>query len=777
MTDSTQLDTAAIAQERVDRIVVERLQAVPILPRLLALPCIQGVGAAIFAGSAEWWMFAVTIPFYLGAVYAAWASQQVYRRNPRRYSIEGWRLNYLATSLPQSLGSGLLGGFFAALPGNNEHVLWGFVLCLVFGWTPSRALDGRTYALAGLALLLPMAIGLAIYHPTRPGLGLAASLMGFWLIINLFARVERQRARQQIARDLAAGDLRQTLDRAHQNVAFAESTMRTMLDNMSDGAMLYEGDGRWIYQNKAMAELHQMPDELLRTVPTFAEIVRWRAHRGDYGPLDQLPGGLEGWIASRVARFNTPGQPPERRRTVTGRTVEVTYRPLPGGRVLTVHRDLTDIDQHQQRLVAAQEESEGTRNTMQAVLDNMGDGAALYAEDGTMLFHNAAFRRLLALDREMLTGRPNVRDIVRYQMQRGDFPETPDFEAEVTRRTDIVTRGDGVPFVRKDRRGLTLDVTSHRLPDGRRLVTYRDITALVKSQEEATRATTRLEDAIAALSSPFAIYDADDRLAVFNKAYAAYFGRPELVQIGRTHEELVRAHAAAGAMHPGFRDRADEWIAAVLAVHKDTPSERDVVMGDGTWQRVSKFATREGGKVTLVTDLTELKQREQEAQRSRRTLQTVLNEMPDAVMVYDENGKQLFANDTMKRFHNFTDEDMKRLPDAWAILDFQIDRGDFGPVDELQRQEIVLARRKMFETGSNGWMLLKRGEKTLQFMLTVLANGWRLVVHRNVTELENARQAAEEARNETARERERLEDAIRALPSGFSIHDLSLIHI
>ena len=31
----------------------------------------------------------------------------------------------------------------------------------------------------------------------------------------------------------------------------------------------------------------------------------------------------------------------------------------------------------------AQSESEGTRNTMQAVLDNMGDGAALYAEDGT----------------------------------------------------------------------------------------------------------------------------------------------------------------------------------------------------------------------------------------------------------------------------------------------------------------------------------------------------------------------------------------------------------
>jgi PAS domain-containing protein len=437
-----------------------------------------------------------------------------------------------------------------------------------------------------------------------------------------------------------------------------------------------------------------------------------------------------------------------------------------------VHRDVTDIDRQQQRLVEAQEESETTRLTMQAVLDNMGDGAALYGEDGTMLFHNAAFRRLLDLDLGVLAGRPNVRDIVRFQMQRGDFAAAPDFEAEAARRTDIVTRGDGV---RKGRNGLTLEVTSHRLPDGRRLATYRDITALVKSQEEATRATTRLEDAIAALSSPFAIYDAEDKLAVFNDSYAKYYaqymGRSDFVQIGRTHEEIVRDLAGAGAVHHGFAGRSDQWIAALLAVHRDRPSERDVPMADGTWQRIGKYSTREGGTVTLITDLTELKKREQEAVRSRRTLQTVLNEMPDAVMVYDENGKWLFVNDTMKRFHNFTDEDMHRLPDAWAILDFQIDRGDFGTVDELQRQEIVLARRKMFETGSNGWMLLKRGDKTLQFALTVLANGWRLVVHRNVTELENARQAAEEARHETARERERMEDAIRAMPSGFSIHD------
>ena len=252
--------------------------------------------------------------------------------------------------------------------------------------------------------------------------------------------------RLEIARDLAAADLSTSLDKAHRDVAFAEDTMRTVLDNMSDGALLYEGDGRWLYQNKAMAELHDMPDALLEKLPTFANIIRYRAKRGDYGPIEALPGGLEGWIASRVARFTVPGQPAERRRTVTGRTVEVTYRPLPGGRVLTIHRDLTDIVEQERRLVSAQSESEGTRNTMQAVLDNMGDGAALYAEDGTLLFHNAAFRRLLDLDEAMLDARPNVRDLVRFQVGRGDFAVNPTFEAAARESTtNVIVAGDGKP--------------------------------------------------------------------------------------------------------------------------------------------------------------------------------------------------------------------------------------------------------------------------------------------------------------------------------------------
>ena len=607
-----QLDIAGIDPKRIEHVVTHRLVEIPTLPKVLALPIFGAAAAALYAGLAPLWMFLVPAAIYVVSVWGSWQVQVVYRRDPTAVSLAGWRWLYTVTAVPTSFANGLMGGFFATLPGEEERALWALALCLIVGGTPSRGLDGRTYTLSAASLVLPMAGVLVLGDGSRHALGLAAIMLGFVVIISLFAHIERKRTRAEIARDLAAHDLSKSLDDAHRDVAFAEETMRTMLDNMSDGALLYEGDGRWVYQNKAMARLHDMPDEVLKGLPTFKDIIRHRALRGDYGPLETLPGGLEGWIASRAARFNLPGQPAERRRTITGRTVEVTYRPLPGGRVLTVHRDLTDIVEQESRLTQAQSEQERTRSTMRSVLDNMGDGAALYAPDGGLLFHNAAFGRLLDLDATTIATTINLADIARFQLARGDFGPIADIEAELARRMAIIENGDVAPFVRTGRNGLTLEITSHQLNDGRLLVTYRDIT--------------------------------------------------------------------------------------------------------------------------------ELKTHEQELERSRSTLQTVLDEMPDALLVYDADGKWLFFNEATLKFLNLDRATLQRLPDAWSILDYQIERGDFGEMDAAQRAEFVDARKQIFASGTEGWMLLKRREHMLHFRLTVLGNGWRLGMFRDVTDLEGARQ-------------------------------------
>ena len=399
----TPLDIGGIDPKRIELVVTERLIALPVLPRLIALPVFIGAAAVLYAGIAPVWMFAAPTLVYLVSVWGSWRVQAAHARKPRAFGVAGWRWLYTVTAVPTSFANGLMGGLLATLPADQERTLWPFALCLIVGGTPSRGLDGRTFLLSGAALLLPVGGVLVLGDGSRAALGLAAIVAGYFVIINMFALVERRSVREQIARDLAATDLSQNLEQAHRDVAVAEETMRTVLDNMSDGALLYEGDGRWLYQNKAMARLHDMPDGVLKTLPTFADIVRYRARRGDYGPVETLPGGLEGWIASRVDRFNAPGQPPERRRTVTGRTVEVTYRTLPGGRVLTVHRDITDIVEQELQLTAARDEAAKARERLLLAMEAMDDGIAFLDREERLILCNEAYRRFMHHMPEIVT--------------------------------------------------------------------------------------------------------------------------------------------------------------------------------------------------------------------------------------------------------------------------------------------------------------------------------------------------------------------------------------
>src|SRR6185369_9887640 len=311
----------------------------------------------------------------------------------------------------------------------------------------------------------------------------------------------------------------------------ARAVLQSVFDNLSDGVLLYESDGRWVYQNPAMAKLHDMSDELLHTLPTFADIIHYRAQRGDYGPLDELPGGLEGWIESRVRRFHLADQPPERRRTTTGRTVEVTYRRLADKRVLTIHRDLTDIVEQEERLKAARIESEKTRETLQSVLDNMLDGVMLLDRDFRCRFVNRQVNEFLQLDPAVAGPGVSGVDILRLQAQRGDLGPVnseAEIEAKVAKRAALMRQAKGMRYERRSLSGRFIEFNFRPIPDGGMLSIYRDITELKDQQAEAEAARARaeaaqtlLDDALGSMTGGVGIWGPDERLIQCNAAYRA----------------------------------------------------------------------------------------------------------------------------------------------------------------------------------------------------------------------------------------------------------------
>ena len=82
----------------------------------------------------------------------------------------------------------------------------------------------------------------------------------------------------------------------------------------------------------------------------------------------------------------------------------------------------------------------------------------------------------------------------------------------------IIENGNVAPFVRTGRNGLTLEITSHRLTDGRLLVTYRDITELKTHEQELERSRSTLQTVLDEMPDALLVYDADGKWLFFNEA-------------------------------------------------------------------------------------------------------------------------------------------------------------------------------------------------------------------------------------------------------------------
>ncbi|MDP2378484.1 PAS-domain containing protein [Reyranella sp.] len=648
-----QLDIAGIDPKRVERIVTDRLVEIPILPKLVALPIFAAVAASLYAGIAPLWMFLVPAVIYVVSVWGSWRVQVAHKRDPGATSLSGWRWLYTVTAVPTTFANGLMGGFFATLPADQERTLWTFALCLIGGWSPSRGLDGRTFLLVAAAALLPTCAVLVLDDGSRPAIGLAAIAFGFFVIINLFAHFERRRVREQIARDLAASDMSQTLDEAHRDVTFAEDTMRTVLDNMSDGAMLYEGDGRWLYQNRAMARLHDMSDELLKTLPTFADIVRFRAHRGDYGPIEALPGGLEGWIASRVARFDAPGQPAERRRTVTGRTVEVTYRPLPGGRVLTVHRDLTDID-------AARAEAETTRRRLVDAIESLDEPFAAFDADERLVVCNNAYRQRMRNVARAVTPGEKFEDGIRDYIEAGHMLSAQGNHAQALADTLALFRSGRVDREMPTHGGRWTRLLNRKTSDGGTVSLLPDITDIKVREAELETARTTLQSMVDNMTDGVMLFDKDFRWRITNRQVMDFQRlTPDVAYPGAYARDILRFQARRGDFGPAVDEAEVEALveARAQAMLKPGGNRYERRTASGRVVEFNFLPMPDGGLLAMYRDITDLKERESEleaardeAAEARERLLHAMEAMDDGIAFLDSDEKLILCNEAYRRF-------------------------------------------------------------------------------------------------------------------------------
>ncbi len=138
----------------------------------------------------------------------------------------------------------------------------------------------------------------------------------------------------------------------------------------------------------------------------------------------------------------------------------------------------------------------------------------------------------------------------------------------------------------------------------------RDLSAQKQAEARAATARAQLNEAIECISEGFALFDADDRLILYNRRFDDIVGgAADLSADDLGYRSLMRAMTAHGRLVIG--PDGDDGPAEPSQADPARLSGRfELQLDDGRHLQVSERHTDDGGRVAVYTDVSELKQRE-----------------------------------------------------------------------------------------------------------------------------------------------------------------------
>lgn len=209
---------------------------------------------------------------------------------------------------------------------------------------------------------------------------------------------------------------------------------------------------------------------------------------------------------------------------------------------------------------------------------------------------------------------------------------------------------------------------------------------LILAKEEAETARMRLSEAIESLSEGFVLFDADDRLVLFNSKFRALFpGMADLIRPGIKFVDYLRAAVARNiVLLPG--EDGEAWVRRRLAQHRNPGAPVLQAMADGRWLQTSERRTKSGGTVGIDIDVTEIKRfekrrRKRELEEKSRQLTATLDNLVQGVSVFDSDHRLAYWNKPFLSLLGLPPEFVKEKMPFERIQGYEALRNNFPDTD------------------------------------------------------------------------------------------------
>jgi signal transduction histidine kinase/DNA-binding NarL/FixJ family response regulator len=495
---------------------------------------------------------------------------------------------------------------------------------------------------------------------------------------------------------------------------------------------IFAADGRLVSANAQLGQLLPPGDPALGPGTTLAGLLAAIGRQGQDAEGSQAT-AIEDWLPP-------PGAEERLRdwRTGCGRWFRIHLRRMARGMLLTA-AEVTDLKRQEAELAAAQAR-------LQAVLDHMTDGVLTWDADLRISFANNGAARIGEFPEGTLFPGADMVDLIRMRERRGDYGPPPATEAELEERTaarkELLTRRDGASYIRATISGLWVEVTTIPMPDGGMMLTYRDVTAYKRQEQELTAAREQLQTVLDHMTDGVVMWDGDFRVLFFNKE-TLRVGEfpPEMAYPGVNVLDIMRLQDQRGEFGELPKDEAElearvRQRAALLSRPGGVSYVRKTPAGK--WLEVKSIPVATGGAVLMYRDITELKQRELELQDARETQQLILDHMTDGVVLLDRDLHFKLANKAAGRFHNVPPALARPGASAIEAMRYRAQQGEFGPVpgDPGSLEALIVSRMRLaLDPGGKPEVRLSPSGAWIEASSVPTPDGGVLVIYRDITAL------------------------------------------
>jgi two-component system, cell cycle sensor histidine kinase PleC len=159
-----------------------------------------------------------------------------------------------------------------------------------------------------------------------------------------------------------------------------------------------------------------------------------------------------------------------------------------------------------------------------------------------------------------------------------------------------------------------------------------DISRQKKLDKMNREAEVRLKDAVENISEAFVLWDTESKLVLCNSKYQQFHSLPSAVcQPGTAYGDV-----AAASKEPVVRQ-------FVPGQANDNSGARsmEVQLADGRWLQINERRTKDGGFVSVGTDITALKKQEERLLHSERTLMITVRDLQKERQLAEEQSQRL----------------------------------------------------------------------------------------------------------------------------------------